>query len=518
METLSIAEKYLNLQSLMEQLWLDVDYYLQNREMFDYSAPILEAAKVAEAMLDFIAEDFGYRKDSRGLYNANNINTPSLMTAFISNKQFPQECRGLLMVIRQIRNQAAHSTVGYENLIQFSKAFDCFILWFNNSKYVQGMFDSNSKRKFQDRIQSLEEKITKRLTDSINSSPDNSKKSSNVSTSCGCSFVGATAVTGVMPVVGSLIGAVIAKTEQSTANDNKESLFLRELDKHLQTLMTGMNMRFDNLESKVDNISEKLDVLSKQIHDYQGLVSRQLELAESEEEKDRIIHGYIDECVEKVVKENMVLSASSEKEVEAEKLRLTLGETAWNRLDAKSKDFLITSKIIFNRLILIKEQIDFSSVVLLVSKTVEYEIARRFCRDFISYLKQTLPGHENYKNYPTALLNSFGTPKKEKNFTLGNAPYLLDPYKDECLSEELRENNKKLLLEYCSAKLMVGKSHEEILSALLYFSTEIEDLTKDYRNPSAHTNQITKMEAEQCFNLVIDVEKLLKRMLESFCY
>ena len=44
----------------------------------------------------------------------------------------------------------------------------------------------------------------------------------------------------------------------------------------------------------------------------------------------------------------------------------------------------------------------------------------------------------------------------------------------------------------------------------------MEAVKKDYRNPSAHTNELKRIDAEQCFDLVIDVEKLMKRMLDSF--
>ncbi len=48
------------------------------------------------------------------------------------------------------------------------------------------------------------------------------------------------------------------------------------------------------------------------------------------------------------------------------------------------------------------------------------------------------------------------------------------------------------------------------------FADEVESVRKDYRNSSAHTNALTKVIAKECFDLVLDVEKLLKRMLDAF--
>lgn len=50
------------------------------------------------------------------------------------------------------------------------------------------------------------------------------------------------------------------------------------------------------------------------------------------------------------------------------------------------------------------------------------------------------------------------------------------------------------------------------------YGEDIADITDEYRNKAAHTNELKRVNAELCFNLVLDVEKLLKRMLDSFAY
>ena len=61
-----------------------------------------------------------------------------------------------------------------------------------------------------------------------------------------------------------------------------------------------------------------------------------------------------------------------------------------------------------------------------------------------------------------------------------------------------------------------NKGEEEIKKLLNEYACYVEKIRKDYRNPSAHRNAIKKINAKECFELVLDVEKLLKRMLESF--
>ena len=71
-------------------------------------------------------------------------------------------------------------------------------------------------------------------------------------------------------------------------------------------------------------------------------------------------------------------------------------------------------------------------------------------------------------------------------------------------------------MEYSREKLFSGKTDEEISTILDYYAESIEEVKNDYRNPSAHTNELRRVDAEQCFALVIDVEKLMKKMLDSF--
>lgn len=79
-----------------------------------------------------------------------------------------------------------------------------------------------------------------------------------------------------------------------------------------------------------------------------------------------------------------------------------------------------------------------------------------------------------------------------------------------------KKQNKERLIEYSREKLFPGKSDEDIEKMLGEYAAAIEDIRTDYRNPSAHTDQLHQIDAEQCFNLVLDVEKLLKKMLDSF--
>ena len=61
-------------------------------------------------------------------------------------------------------------------------------------------------------------------------------------------------------------------------------------------------------------------------------------------------------------------------------------------------------------------------------------------------------------------------------------------------------------------------NEKEIIDMLDEYAKDIEKIKNKYRNPSAHRNAIQRVNAEECFKVVLDYEKLLKKMLDSFDY
>lgn len=270
------------------------------------------------------------------------------------------------------------------------------------------------------------------------------------------------------------------------------------------------------IETKVDDIAEKLEALSKQISGYQSLVDKQLDMAVSPEEEERILHAFSEECAERIIGEIDAKGTNKEYNVELQKLILSFGEPAWNKMEESSKTFLVSSKVIFNNLIGLQDIVDYSGVCLLVTKALEVEMSKRFCKNFLAYLKEKYPGRANHAQFPTVLLDKYGKPIKPKHFTLGSVAYVLCYLEAEDLTEEQSSNNKAKLLEYTREKLFVGKTDDKIMAILSDYAESVEEVKNDYRNPSAHTNELRRVDAEQCFALVLDVEKLMKRMLDSF--
>jgi hypothetical protein len=87
---------------------------------------------------------------------------------------------------------------------------------------------------------------------------------------------------------------------------------------------------------------------------------------------------------------------------------------------------------------------------------------------------------------------------------------------DSNISSEEKNNNKERLLEYCNRKLFSTKNKDEAFCIVTDYAGKIDTIVNDYRNPSAHTNRLTRTKAKECFDYLLDVEKFIKKMLDSF--
>jgi hypothetical protein len=149
-----------------------------------------------------------------------------------------------------------------------------------------------------------------------------------------------------------------------------------------------------------------------------------------------------------------------------------------------------------------------------VTKALEVEMNNRFCKQYLEYLCKYYG--ERYSEYPTPLIGPKGDPLPLDKFTMGSYAFILCRSKKREDSDMQLRINKKRLIEYTTNCIFTDLSREEIENKLIFFANKIEDIRLRFRNPAAHTNQIRRCDAEECFSIVLDVEKLLKKMLDSF--
>lgn len=299
--------------------------------------------------------------------------------------------------------------------------------------------------------------------------------------------------------------------------------FKSQMQESTAKIEAVINDSTKEISVKLDNMAQILQGLKDQITLYQTLVQNQIDIAATADEVDRIVHAYSETCVNKIVSEIDKKYSDKARIEEEEKLKTSLGENAWNKLSEESKNYLISAKVTYSYYSNIYS-LDYSGVCLLVTKALEVEMSRRFYKDFVAFLKS---GYEDsWKNhlddFPTTLIktvNGSRALKSAKEFTLGSVSYVLCATPDPKATEAQQEVNRSRLLQYAKQRLFIATiSDEEIMDKLRYFGECIDEITKKYRNKAAHTNELKKVDAEGCFEIVIDVEKLLKKILEMFRY
>ena len=306
--------------------------------------------------------------------------------------------------------------------------------------------------------------------------------------------------------------------------NEKIDLFHNDLEKSRDLILENQQTQIDQnkrIEEKVDEIISKINSVFDELTSYQSILEKQIQNFNSEEIIDELMKPFVDEYTSKLVNITKQEHNSINYEQEKRKLISSLGNESWNKLSDKSKTFLITSKFIFNYLIMLEDIIDYSSICLLVTKTLEVELTERFFKNFVKYLKAEYG--KDYSQYHTSLLGWNKNDKKHyvlkpKNCDLGRITFILGFNKDKSLNEEQHKNNMIKLVEYSKNNLFNNLTNEEIEEKLYHYGSLVNEIRIRYRNPAAHTNKLKRIDAEECFNLIIDVEKVLKKMLDSFNY
>lgn len=268
---------------------------------------------------------------------------------------------------------------------------------------------------------------------------------------------------------------------------------------------------------KVGQILEKLEYLNNEFEDYRDLIEDSLKRELPEEEYEKIISKFSDKCVKKIRSsiEEDVLGSNDCKKMK-EELIGTLGKSAWKKLSRQSKRFLITSKITFNSLHKLGDDIDYSGVCLLVTKALEVELTKRFYKGFNKYIEDNnIPLEKHH----TSLVEEDDDENlqivPDYKITLGSMRYILCHKKHD--DPKIHEKNLSILTEYSKAKLFTDShSDKEIKKTLRKYGKEIKDITYSYRNPAAHTDELQCLQAKKCLDYVIDVKHFLKTMLDSF--
>ncbi len=200
-----------------------------------------------------------------------------------------------------------------------------------------------------------------------------------------------------------------------------------------------------------------------------------------------------------------------------------LTQEVWDKLDERSKVFLISAKSNYSSMIKMpdKDSMDYSGVCLLVTKALEVETAKRFFDKYKDFLNRK---YTEVSQWPYALRKRIHGRITDKvisdgEFTLGSVVPTVG-YKREydangnIIGYSIDHDRTRLeFWDYAISDLFKLPDRCSVESEIEKDYQFIEKVRLDYRNPSAHRDELTITSAKNCLEYVIDVQHMLKEML-----
>ena len=494
------------------------------------SEKIFRGSMICEYMLDLLLQ-------KKGFLVKNNTSLEDIIEFAESKRIIPDQCGSFLNAIVLYRKNS-NADFPDDLLDSFLKAFAYYITWFNSTYSRRNLFNIQNcfniiDSKSDSKLFSIDSAVHRDPIDH-NSSSMRFEVNTIICPDCGSEIE---SDVNFCPHcrhefsrnerIGERIRKSISKNQKAKmkrerpktsanarhADKMNESLILEMLDEQNESMKTILETVLETL-TIVENIDAKLDVITNNLNRIQSQSEKLIKTAWSEEEIDRIIEVHTTECIENILEYKNEISMDTQFRQEEVKLIKSFGQDTWNKLSSDSQTFLITAKFMYNRFLELDEQIDYSGVCVLVTKSLEVEIFKRFFANFIAYLDEKY--NKDYSKYPTALLYQNEKPLRPERFTMGNIAFVLCKKQRWNDTQEQNENNRERLLEYCRERVFSNNSTKEIERMLDSYASSIELIKVKYRNPSAHRNHVQRKTAKECFDLIVDVHKLLKEMLDSF--
>ena len=213
----------------------------------------------------------------------------------------------------------------------------------------------------------------------------------------------------------------------------------------------------------------------------------------------------------------------------------------WEELLPNSKAALKSGIFVYvNFIALGKEiyaQLDFSSVVSTLTKSLEIELGRFFHKEYIRWLKKHDISPDDFSKEQRSVVyvkdNSCYYQDEENSaaFSLGGFAYLVDKKRvSQPLMQrsDFSEKDEEIMYEividphiaayadelFKDTAFTAENRKEEIKSFMIGLSEDVECI-RDKRNPAAHSCTMRKSDAELCGDYLIKVRKLLCSLLDK---
>ena len=295
----------------------------------------------------------------------------------------------------------------------------------------------------------------------------------------------------------------------------------RSSDKAFQeetlSILRSLKRDVGEIKESVDEIKTIVLGLNKSVVDAKAFLEMYREVSADEEssKEDQLISKIAEMLAETVAQKEKELNKNTEYNVLKKALVLGFGEKNWAKMSQDSQRCIATAKFTLVSQVDMVEDLDYSGVCLLVSKALERELATRFVRAYQQYIREKKG--TDYTQWPGALLkwrdkqNAF-TPIREDEFTLGDVSFIMGIKQDK---NQRRNQGNGWFAKFCEERLMPGVAHNAINGKIAFYESKIEYIRQNFRNPSSHKQPVSCDLANRCMQYVIEVEAILRALLND---
>lgn len=303
------------------------------------------------------------------------------------------------------------------------------------------------------------------------------------------------------------------KLREKVADNSEKNIYELYIKEYFEQKFSEVNNKLDSINDEILQIREISKQIQSEVNSKKYTIQAFKEFSDDERNIDDFTECIVGKLTSRINEEIKSFEKLNSYKQYKKLIEIRMGKDAWNKLSEESKRFLTTAKFTFSENMLIGEEVDYSSVCLLVSKTFEIELSKRLVTGYEEYLESVLG--ENYHSWPSAIIkqNRFGKlyPMSIEEFTLGSCAYIMGSLPK--YGNEAKENRKSFK-KYCEDRLLIDNSNiDEFIETL---NEQVRKVKDYYRNPAAHKDSINMLEASECIDYILEVERVLKRILNRF--
>ncbi len=317
---------------------------------------------------------------------------------------------------------------------------------------------------------------------------------------------------------------VIAKQERTGAEIHRYDATLDLLLEKIDTSSALIEAKLDKLQNDISKLQNDVSQILSTVNEMNETVKNSKNIMSLyfsvHDEDDLEANLFISKIVDKMTSElsdKLAYFESQKKYQQVRKLVMVrLGDEAWGKLDSESQKFLATAKFMFMENMDLSEDIDYSGICLLSSKAFEVELSKRFVTEYEKYLSYKGFAESRWPKGIMVYNKRRGCYEKMRieDFTLGSCPYIVGILGND---NDKRINQQQFEM-YCKERLFKSLPQQEIRKKIKEFDGYIKNVKDNYRNPAAHKSTMTMSEASDCLDYILEIERVLKIMLEQFAF